>query len=163
MGRISMLLLMAQLALNAFGAQRDYASWANVEQLRLGQTLRVLCADQRTWTGRLVEASSDTVTLNVGGTERKIARSDVLRADVKSRAKSTLIGLGIGAGVGAGVGYAAGRGSRLKPGEVQGTTMLGAALFAPVGAVLGALSPSWKTVYRGEPSGPPQPSVLPAK
>ena len=149
------------LALNALGAQGDPASWAKVEQLRPGQALRVLCSDQRTWTGRLVGSSSDTLILNVGGTERKIARSDVLRADVKSRAKSTLIGLGIGAAAGVGIGYAAGSG--LKSGERSTAAGLGAILIAPVGAVIGALSPGWKTVYRGEPSGPPQPSVLPAK
>ncbi len=60
MGRMWILLLIAQVALNAFGAQRDYASWAKVEQLRLGQTMRVLCSDQRTWTGRLVGVSSES-------------------------------------------------------------------------------------------------------
>ena len=163
MGRMGMLLLIAQFVLNAFGAQRDHASWANVEQLRLGQTLRVLCSDQRTWTGRLIGVSSDTLILNVGGTEKKIVRSDVLRADVKSRAKSTLIGLGIGAGVGAGVGYAAGRGSKLKSSEVTTAVGLGTLLIAPAGAVIGALSPGWKTVYRGEPSDSPKPDAPSAK
>jgi len=89
------------------------------------------------------------LTLNVDGTERKIARSDVLRADVKSRARSALIGLGIGAGAGVGVGYAAGSG--LKSSEKTTAVGLGAVLVAPVGAVIGALLPGWKTVYREEP------------
>ena len=163
MGRMWMLLLIAQVALNAFGAQRDHASWAKVEQLRLGQTLRVLCSDQRTWTGRLVGVSSYTLILNVGGTERKIVRSDVLRADVKGRARSVLIGLGIGAAAGAGVGYVAGSRAGLKPAEVKTAVGLGTVLFAPVGAGIGALCPSWKTVYRGQLSGSPQPSVPSAK
>jgi hypothetical protein len=157
MARTWMLLLVAQVALNAFGAQRDDASWSKVEQLRSGQTLRVLCSDQRTWTGRLVGVSSDTLTLDVRGTERKIVRLDVVRADVKSRARSALIGLGIGAAAGAGVGYVAGSRSRLKPGEVRTAVGLGTILIAPVGAAIGALSPGWKTVYRGESSGSPQP------
>jgi hypothetical protein len=155
------LLLVAQLTLNAFGAQGGDADWAKVEQLRPGRALRVLCSDQRTWTGRLVGASRDTLILNVNGSERKIAQSDVLRADVKSRAKSALIGLGIGAAAGVGVGYAAGSG--LKSGERSTAAGLGAILIAPVGAVIGALSPGWKTVYRGEPSVSPQPSALTSK
>ncbi len=158
MGRIWMLLLIAQMALNAFGAQRDHASWAKVEQLRLSQTMRVLCSDQRTWTGRLVGVSSDTLILNVGGTERKIGRTDVVRADVRSRTRSALIGVGIGAAAGAGVGYAAGSGSNLKSSEVTTAVVLGTVLIAPVGAVIGALFPGWKTVYRIEPSGSPQPA-----
>ena len=146
MVRIWMLLLIAQVALNASGAQRDPASWAKVEQLRPGQTIRVQCSDQRTWTGRLVGVSTETLTLSVDGTERKIARSDVLRADVRSRARSALIGLGIGAGAGVGVGFAAG--SDLKSSEKTTAVGLGVVLVAPVGAVIGALLPGWKTVYR---------------
>jgi len=161
MSRMWMLVLIAQVALNAFGAQRDHASWARVEQLRLGQTMRVQCSDQRTWTGRVVGVTGETLTLNVDGTERKIPRSDVLRADVKSRARSALIGLGIGAGAGVGVGYAAGSG--LKSSEKTTAVGLGAVLVAPVGAVIGALLPGWKTVYREEPPGSPQPSGLSGK
>lgn len=157
MGRMWMLLLIAPVALDAFGAQQDHANWAKVEQLRLGQSMRVLSSDQRTWKGRLVKVSSDTLILNVDGNERKLGRSDVVRADVKSRVRSTLIGLGIGAAAGAGVGYAAGSRSNLKSSEVTTAVVLGTILIAPVGAVIGALFPGWKTVYRADPPGSPQP------
>ncbi len=147
MGRMWMLLLIVQVALNAFGAQGDYASWAKVEQLRPGQTLRVLCSDQRTWTGRLAAVSADVLVLDVGGTERKAVRSEILEVKVKSRAGSALIGLGIGAAAGVGVGYAAGSGSGLKSGEATTAAGLGAALFAGAGAAIGSLFPGWKTVY----------------
>jgi hypothetical protein len=163
MARLWMLLLIVQLALNAFGAQGDYAGWAKVEELRLGQTLRVVCSDQQTWTGGLAGVSGNTLTLYVGGAERRTARSNVLRVDVKSRAKSTLIGLGIGVAAGAGVGYAAGRGSRLKSSEVTTAVGLGTLLIAPVGALIGALFPGWKTVYHRDPSDSPRPSALSAK
>jgi len=155
MVRMWVVLLVAQVAFNAFAAQRDSGSWAKVEQLRVGQSLRVQCSDQRTWKGRLVGVSSDALILNADGTERKIARSDVIRADVKSRVRSTLIGLGIGAAAGAGVGYAVGRGSNLKSSEVTTAVGLLTLVIAPVGAVIGALSPGWKTVYRGGASGSP--------
>jgi len=163
MVRMWVVLLVAQVAFNAFAAQREDTSWSKVEQLRVGQSLRVQCSDQRTWTGSLLGVSSDALILNVDGAERKIARSDVIRADVKSRVRSTFIGLGIGAAAGAGVGYAAGRGSNLKSSEVTTAVLLGTVLIAPVGAVIGALLPSWKTVYREGPSGSPQPSGLSVK
>ena len=90
--RMWMVLLVAQVAFSALAAQRDNGSWAKVEQLQVGQSLRVQCSDQRTWTGILLGVSSDALILNVDGAERKIARSDVIRADVKSRVRSTFIG-----------------------------------------------------------------------
>jgi hypothetical protein len=149
MARVWMFALIAVLALHAFGAQPDAAPWSKVLQLRSGQALRVLSSDQRTRTGRLAEVSDDALVLNVGGAEQKIARSDVRRVDVKSRTRSVLIGLGIGAAAGVGIGYAAGSQSNLKSDEKSTAAGLGAAIFAGAGAGLGALVPSWKTVYRG--------------
>ena len=139
-------------------AELGGTAWAQVEQLRLGQTIRVLCSDQRTWTGRLTGVSADALVLDVSGTERKTPRSEILRVDVKSRVRSVLIGLGIGAGLGVGVGAAAGH--SLKGSEKTTAVGLGALLFAPVGAVIGALSPSWRTAYRGDSSLSKPPDAL---
>ncbi len=163
MTRRNVILLAAVLALHAFGAQPDDVGWTKVQRLRPGQALRALCSGQQTWTGRLVAASDETLTLDVGGFERKIIRSDVVRVDVKSRARSALIGLGIGAPAGLGFGYLAGSRANLKSDEKTASAGLGAGLFAAAGAVIGALLPGWKTVYRGEPPGPLPPAVLPAK
>lgn len=142
---------------NASGAEQGGTGWAKVERLRSGQTIRVLCSDQRSWTGRLTGVSADELVLEVSGTERKAVRSEVLQVQVKSRARSALIGLGIGAGAGVGVGYAAGSGGGLKSSEVTTAVGLGAGLFAAAGAGVGSLFPCWRTVYRGEssPSQPP--------
>ncbi len=133
-------------------ADRGGTAWARVEQLRPGQTIRVVCAGQRSWTGRLSAVSADTVVLDVGGTQRKVTRSEVQQVQVKSRARSALIGLGIGAAAGVGVGYAAGSRSGLKSSEANTAVGLGAVLFAGGGAGIGALFPGWKTVYQGNTS-----------
>jgi len=156
--RIWTLLAIGCGALSVFGAQPDEANWLRVEQLQSGQTLRVLCSEEQTWMGRLAGVTDNTLTLSIGGAERTIARSDVLRVDVRSRARSALIGLGIGAGAGAGYGYAAGRRARLKSSEATAAVGLGTGLGAADGAVIGVLSGGWKTVYRGEP--PSSPRVL---
>ena len=159
MDRLAILLLVAQLSVSASGAEQAGASWAKVEQLRLGQTIRVLCSDQQSWTGRLAGVSADALVLDVSGTERRAVRSEVLRIEVKSRVISALIGLGIGAGAGVGVGYAAGSG--LKGSERTTAAGLGAGLFAAAGAGIGALCPAWKMVYGGEPSGSPPKALKP--
>ncbi len=142
-------------AQSASGGDRDGTSWANVERLRPGNTIRLLCSGQRLWTGRLTRVSADSLALEDGGTGRTVARSEVLRVEVKSRLRSTLIGLGIGAAAGLGFGYLAGSRSGLKSDEKAAAVGLGASLFAGAGAGLGALAPSWKLVYSGEPSGSP--------
>jgi hypothetical protein len=143
------------------GTEPRDAGWSKVERLRSGQTIRVHCSGNRTWTGRVAERSAGEVVLDAGGSRRKIARSEVLRIEVKSRAESALIGLGIGVGVGVGVGYAAGSG--LKGSEKTTAAGLGAVLFAPAGAGIGALCPRWKVVYRGDSSAAPSANTLPAK
>jgi len=148
-------------AKSASGAEQGGTAWAKVEQLRPGQTIRVLCSDQRSWTGRLAGVSADALVLDISGTERRAVRSEVLRIQVKSRVTSALIGLGIGAAAGVGVGYAAGSG--LKGSEKATAAGLGAGLFAAAGAGIGSLFPGWKTVYGAEPSGSPPRNPLPPK
>jgi hypothetical protein len=150
-------------AKNASGAEQGGTGWAKVELLRPGQTIRVLCSGQRSWTGRLTGVSADALVLEVSGTERKAIRSKIRRIQVKSRATSALIGLGIGAAAGVGVGYAAGSGGGLKSSEVRTAVGLGAGLFAAAGAGIGSLFPGWKTVYGREPSGSPPRNALPPK
>jgi hypothetical protein len=163
MNRLAMLLLAAHLSMNASAAEQGGSSWANVEQLRLGQNIRVLCSGQRSWTGRLTRVSADAVVLDVSGVERMTVRSEVLRIQVRSRARSALIGLGIGAAGGLGVGYLAASRARLKTDEKTAATAFGAALCAAGGAGIGALVPSWKTVYSGSQSGSPPQSSVPRK
>ncbi len=127
--------------------------WAKVERLRPGQTIRVLCSDQRTWTGRLSGVSADMLVLDAGGTERKVTRPEVVRIQVKSRTRSALAGLGIGAAAGVGFGFFAGSRAGLKSAEMAPAAGLGAGLFAAAGAGIGSCFPGWRTVYTSEPSG----------
>lgn len=143
-------LLAIGLIVSASGAERPDANWEKVNQLRRGQTVRVLCSRQA-WTGRLTKITEEGLTLDVGGTEKKAARSEVIRVQSQSRAKSALIGLAIGAPAGVGFGYAIGHRSNLKSGEMGPAVGFGAALFAAAGAGIGALVPAWKTVYEASP------------
>ncbi len=145
--------------LTSSGADHRDTAWAKVERLHLGQTIRVLNSDQRSRTGRLISVTADGLTLEVNGAEQKTLRSEVLRIEVKSRVRSALIGMGIGAPAGLGYGYLAGARANFKADGKAATAGLGAGLFAAAGAGIGALAPSWKTVYRGEPSVSPQKAV----
>jgi hypothetical protein len=156
-----MLLLAVHLSMNALAAEQGGTSWAKVEQLRVGQAIRVLCSGQQSWTGRLAGVSADALVLDASGTERRIVRSEVLRVQVKSRARSALIGLGIGAAAGVGYGYLAGSRANLKSDEKAAAVGFGAGLFAAAGAGIGALCSSWKTVYLGEQSGSPPKALKP--
>lgn len=141
--------------------ERGDAAWAKVERLRPGQEIRVLGSGRQSWTGRLTEVSADALVLDIGASKRKLAQSEVSEVQVKSRAKSALIGLGVGAGLGVGVGFAAG--NSLKSDEKGAAVGLGALLFAPAGAALGALAPTWKTVYRTMPPGSQPKNLSPPK
>jgi hypothetical protein len=149
---ILLFLLAAGLSISASGADQPGANWEKVEQLRPGQTVRVLCSGRQAWTGRLTKITEEGLTLEIGGTEKKAARSEIIRVQSRSRAKSALIGLAIGAPAGVGFGYAMGHRSNLKSGEMGPAVGLGAALFAAAGAGIGAMVPAWKTVYE---AGPP--------
>ena len=95
--------------------------------------------------------TEEGLALEVGGTEKKAARSEIVRVQSRSRAKSALMGLGIGAVAGVGFGYAVGHRSNLKSGEMGPAVGFGAALFAAAGAGIGAMAPAWKTVYEASP------------
>ncbi len=146
----------------ASAAEHAGTAWARVERLQTGRSIRVLCSNQRSWAGRLVGVSADTLVLDVGGTERKATRSEVVWVQAKDRAKSALIGLGIGAAAGVGFGYAAGSRAGIKSGEITTAVGLGAGLFGAAGAGIGSLFPQWTTIYGGQPSGsPPRNPLLP--
>jgi len=151
MQRMLAFLLAAGLNVGAFGAEQPGANWKKVEQLRPGQTVRVLCSGRQSWTGRLMGITDEGLALEVGGTEKKAARSEIVRVQSRSRAKSALMGLGIGAVAGVGFGYAVAHQSNLKSGEMGPAVGLGAALFAAAGAGIGSMAPAWKTVYEASP------------
>ena len=79
-------------------------------------------------------------------------RSDIRKVVIPHRGRSALIGLGIGAAVGFIVGAASG--DSCKPQDIicfsRGETgALGAVVFAPIGALVGALTDfSHSTIYR---------------
>ncbi len=134
--------------LNSFGAEQGDTSWAKVERLGLGKTIRVLGSDQRSRTDRLTRVTADGLTLEAGGAQQERPRSEILRIEVKSRVRSALIGVGVGATAGLAFGLVSASHEHLKPGEKTAAAGLGAGLFAGAGSGIGALMPSWKTVYR---------------
>lgn len=144
-------LLAAGFSVSASGAEHAGANWEKVERLRPGQTVRVQCSGRQAWTGRLTKVTEEGVTLDVRGTEKNAARSEMIRVQTQGRAKSALIGVAIGAPAGIGFGYAVGHRSNLKSGEMGPAVGLGAALFAAAGAGIGAMVPAWKTVYEASP------------
>jgi hypothetical protein len=125
-------------------------SWNNLAQLRPGQRVEVVDMKLKSVTGEFSGYSADSLSLRAGGTERTIARADVL--SVKNRERSHRRNVLLGLAMGAGVGMAAGaiRGATYhEEGEWPVFMMVYTPIAAGIGAVAGAVMPAGEiTIYR---------------
>jgi hypothetical protein len=106
-------------------------NWTSVQQIGTDEKLVVKRKDGKDFTGRMIEASETTLTIDRDGKPFAIARGDVRRVHVitgkAEKGKWALIGAGIGGGAGAGIGA-------IKYSPLVDDSEL----FIPVGLMVGA-------------------------
>lgn len=147
-------ILMCVLAMPhlAFG-QSNQASWENLSTLRSGQKVQVVEMKSKKVSGAFVNVTETTISLQAPDGEQTISRTDVRVVKLmenKHRLRNAAIGAAVGAGVGAGAGAAIGKGNGSSGGfdfAAQGAWIV-ASGGAVIGAIVGALWPSHKTMYR---------------
>jgi hypothetical protein len=138
-------------------AQSDPASWENLNMLQVGEKIQVVEMNSKKVSGTFLNVSDAAISLQEKAGQQTIQKQDVQSVKLmkhQHRLRNTLIGAAVGAGVGAGIGAATyhrctqtgfaclgdfGRGPQTAVGAVFG--LVG-------GAVVGALVPSHKTIYR---------------
>ncbi|MCX6588111.1 MAG: hypothetical protein NTX13_16215 [Acidobacteria bacterium] len=147
---VALLLLLAALPPSLF-AKLERGSWREVEGLAKGVTIKVSLAGDKVLTGSFSGVSGNSLQLVDKSGERSIARSEVIRVEVKgeaNRARNGLIGAAIGLGLGVLADATLGARSRNETGE--GAAMRAATYAIPMaaGGGLGALfANSYRTVY----------------
>jgi hypothetical protein len=125
---------------------RPVHDWAVFQTLTPGAKLRIELKGSKPIKGRLVAASDTSISMSTGSQTRTIRQSDVTKAYLlsdKSTAATTLKGTAIGAGAGAAVGAALG--DNCSDGFAPcfsrgGLAMIGAAVFAIPGAIIGFIA-----------------------
>ncbi|HWG37809.1 MAG TPA: hypothetical protein VN690_08845 [Terriglobales bacterium] len=143
------------------GAQQASGNWANVTGLARGQRVEVVLTSLETVRGTVQSASTDQLTISASGETRALARGSVVRVAVQHShlSHNVLLGSAVGAGGGVVVGLAVGR-----PKDIV-TRPMAVGIFAPAGALLGALvglglpaGADWIELYRA-PAAPAAPAA----
>ena len=138
-------------------AQTNPASWENLSALQPGEKIQVVGMNSKKVSGTFVSVSDAAISLQEEAGPQSIQRQDVRSVKLMEnghRVRNALIGAGVGAGVGAGIGAAAY--SKCSPSQSfciqpvgRGVTAgIGAVIGGASGAIVGALLPSHKTIYR---------------
>jgi hypothetical protein len=138
-------------------AQSNKTSWENLSGLAPGHKIQVVKMNSKKVSGTFVSVSDAAISLQDPGGEQTIQKTDVRIVKLmenKHRLRNAAIGAAVGAGVGAGIG--AGAYSACKPNESfcidpigrAGVAGIVAAAGGAAGAIVGALWPSHKTLYR---------------
>jgi hypothetical protein len=142
-------------------AQGKQAMWENLNALRPGQKVQIVEMNSKTESGTFLSVSGTAISLQEKDGEQTIQRQDVRTVKIPKRPnhlRNSLIGGAIGAGVGAGIGAAVYHPCENHPPLNDqcsfdiGSRGLDAAFGGVVGlvggAVVGALLPTGKTIYR---------------
>ena len=122
MKKIFVLTLMVALLTAVLPAQAsDRNSWQNLSHLSPGQSIEVRKTHGEAVSGKFASFDEKTIHINDGQQEISIARADVSRIRVHSRAshKAMWIGLAVGAGAGAAIGAGAGGALLIQAEEIS--------------------------------------------
>lgn len=143
------LVLLAFLPALGF-AQVAENSWDNLQQLRVGQRIRVVERNMKTRNGTFLSYSEDAISLRVGSDNIGIRRENVVRVsnrEQSKRVRNAVIGAVGGAALGAVVGWSVGghSGHVGDRGKITAGTTIG---LGVVGAAIGASVASYQTIYR---------------
>jgi hypothetical protein len=151
------LFLMCVLGMDcALAAQTNLTSWANLSALQSGQRIQVVDMNSKKHFGTFVNASDTAISYQEAGGEQTTQKQDVRSVKLMEhghRLRNTLILGAVGAGVGAGIGAATFHSCSSQPFCIQPAGRgafagVGAAIGFAGGAVVGALLPSHKMIYR---------------
>ena len=147
MRRLLLVILLLVVAPVASSAQAPKDSWENLKQLQPGHKIKVVDMSLKSWDGRLVSVSDEAITIQAKQQDVTVERAKVFRVtDLQrsKRARNAAIGLVVGAIVG---------GTRDTEGNAYRAVLAG--LLGATGAGVGALIPSYPTIYRAQ-HGPPK-------
>jgi len=132
------------------GAQTSRASWANLSVLQAGQKIQIVDMKSEKHSGTFVNVSDTAISYQEAAGEQAIQKQDVYSVKLmenKHRLRNTLIGGAVGAGAGAGIGAASWENHGFLGSKGVGAEV-GAAIGFVGGAIVGALLPSHKMIYR---------------
>jgi hypothetical protein len=140
----------------ALCAQKRQGSWSDLRGLRVGQGIEVIESSMKRHGGEFVSVSDEMLTLQEKGSDVSVKRQDIVRVSTASgarRGEHTVIGLVVGAAGGAGIGAAAGSESKGWVGLSEGVgALVGIAIDATSGAIVGTVIPAHTTIYRAAPA-----------
>jgi hypothetical protein len=137
--------VLIMLPSSALSQGRPKNDWLMLQRLTSGDKLRVELKQGKTFEGHLISSTDTTLTTEVGKATRDINQSDVKKIYLvfeKSVGKTVLKGTAIGAGTGAVFGAGLGEDCSKSSGVCLsrgGLAILGAALFAIPGAIIGLI------------------------
>jgi hypothetical protein len=139
----------------ALVAQKQQASWSNLNALKAGQGIEVIESSMKRHAGEFVTVTDDALILKEHGSDVSLKRESVIRVSTSSgakRAEHAVIGLVVGGLIGAGIGAASGTTGPGKASTRGIGALIGVVIGAPSGALVGAVIPAHTTVYRAAPS-----------
>jgi len=129
-------------------AQRNPASWENLNTLRPGEKIQIQDMNSTKVSGTFLNVSDAAISLHEGARQEMVQRPDVRSVTLSKgqhRLRNTLLGAAIGVGAGAAIGAATYQNGFLG----RRFQAFGGALFGSVGGtVVGAVWPDHKTIYR---------------
>ena len=140
--------------------QSDQASWANLSALHAGQKIQIVDTKAKKHSGSFVSVSDTEISYQAGAGEQTVQKSDVRSLKLmenKYRLRNALIGGLVGAGAGAGIGAATYHPKSCPPnafvclngiGGRGVPTAIGAVIGLAGGAIVGAVLPAHRTIYR---------------
>lgn len=137
----------------AASAGSGQTTWDNLNTLQAGQKIQVVETSSKKDSGTFLSVSDMAITLQIGASAQTIQRQEVRSVKLMEHAhrlRNTLIGAAAGAGAGAGIGA----GITGRPGNILTDVSrakgagVGAVLGVIGGAIIGALWPSHKIIYR---------------
>ncbi len=146
-------------------AQRNPASWENLNMLQTGEKIQVVEMNSKKVSGTFLNVSDAAISLQVNTSQEMVQRQDVRSVKLRKhqhRLRNTLLGAAIGFGAGAGIGAATYH-HTAQPcppttgfdvclnglGDSRGLhAAFGAVIGLAGGIVVGAVWPSHKTIYR---------------
>jgi hypothetical protein len=138
-------------------AQTNQSSWENLSTLQAGQKIQVAGMKSKTVSGTFESFSDAVISLQTQTGQQTIQRMDVRSVKLMEnhhRVRNALIGGAVGAGAGAGIGAATYKSCSpsstfcIQPVGKGAQAGIGALAGLAVGAAIGALWPSHKTIYR---------------
>jgi len=131
-------------------ARSNQTTWDNLNTLTAGQKIEVVEANSKKDSGTFLNVSDKTISLHGKSGEQTIQRQDVRSVELMEntrRLRNTLIGAAVGAGAGAGITAGTWENHGFLGNKGTGAAV-GAVIGVAGGAIIGALWPSHKTIYR---------------